>query len=47
MQVVDKEIGSGACGVVYAAEHPDTKEILFAIKKSSMDIDQSPVCLIN
>jgi hypothetical protein len=44
MQVVDKEIGSGACGVVYAAEHPDTKEIIFAIKKSSMDIDQSSVC---
>jgi hypothetical protein len=39
-----KRLGSGACGVVYAAEHPVTKEILFAIKKSSMSIDQSRVC---
>jgi hypothetical protein len=43
-QVVKNPIGSGACGVVYAAEHPETKQILFAIKKSSINSDQSPVC---
>jgi hypothetical protein len=39
---VVKELGRGACGIVYAAEDPESQTILFAIKKSSMKLDQSP-----
>lgn len=49
---MEEEIGSGACGVVYAARNPEDKKILcklplaqtyplVAIKKSSLDPEQS------
>jgi len=36
---VERELGRGACGIVYAAEHPETHEILFAIKKTALNLN--------
>ncbi|KAJ3224266.1 Suppressor of Sensor Kinase (SLN1) [Clydaea vesicula] len=36
---VERMLGSGACGVVFAADHPVTKETLFAIKKTNLNLN--------